>query len=139
MNLQVKQADELENILTKKFLRFLSMRAEAFQVLRRKPVQVDHLLNLNVATCVCTMFYLPALMHSIFCKIFSMANASLIGLYIYITHTGLGTSFYKSWTSHSVEMPLLRSDGLLFIMWIIYSLIQFNLFSMLVFWTGIWH
>ncbi|XP_043723060.1 actin-related protein 2/3 complex subunit 4 isoform X2 [Telopea speciosissima] len=35
----VKQADELENILTRKFLRFLSMRAEAFQVLRRKPVQ----------------------------------------------------------------------------------------------------
>ncbi|KAL6971003.1 Actin-related protein 2/3 complex subunit 4 [Sarracenia purpurea var. burkii] len=35
----VRQADELENILTKKFLRFLSMRAEAFQVLRRKPVQ----------------------------------------------------------------------------------------------------
>ncbi|KAL2921151.1 Actin-related protein 2/3 complex subunit 4 [Bienertia sinuspersici] len=37
--LTVKQADELENILAKKFLRFLSMRAEAFQVLRRKPVQ----------------------------------------------------------------------------------------------------
>ncbi|CAI0389061.1 unnamed protein product [Linum tenue] len=36
---QVKQADELENILTKKFLRFLSIRAEAFQVLRRKPIQ----------------------------------------------------------------------------------------------------
>ncbi|PHT33002.1 Actin-related protein 2/3 complex subunit 4 [Capsicum baccatum] len=36
---QVKQTDELENILTKKFLRFLSMRAEAFQVLRRKPVE----------------------------------------------------------------------------------------------------
>ncbi|MFQ6628065.1 hypothetical protein Gotur_007584, partial [Gossypium turneri] len=36
---EVKQADELENILAKKFLRFLSMRAEAFQVLRRKPVQ----------------------------------------------------------------------------------------------------
>ncbi|XP_031272764.1 actin-related protein 2/3 complex subunit 4-like isoform X1 [Pistacia vera] len=33
-------ADELENILTKKFLRILSMRAEAFQVLRRKPLQV---------------------------------------------------------------------------------------------------
>ncbi|KAI7727035.1 hypothetical protein M8C21_006921, partial [Ambrosia artemisiifolia] len=40
VKLKVKQADELENILTKKFLRFLSMRAEAFQVLRRKPVQV---------------------------------------------------------------------------------------------------
>ncbi|KAA8548393.1 hypothetical protein F0562_000077 [Nyssa sinensis] len=32
ISLKVKQADELENILTKKFLRFLSMRAEAFQV-----------------------------------------------------------------------------------------------------------
>lgn len=39
--IQVKQADELENILAKKFLRFLSMRAESFQVLRRKPVQVS--------------------------------------------------------------------------------------------------
>lgn len=39
---QVKQADELENILAKKFLRFLSMRAESFQVLRRKPVQVEY-------------------------------------------------------------------------------------------------
>ncbi|KAK3001648.1 hypothetical protein RJ639_020569, partial [Escallonia herrerae] len=39
ISLKVKQADELENILTKKFLRFLSMRAEAFEVLRRKPVQ----------------------------------------------------------------------------------------------------
>ncbi|OIW19194.1 hypothetical protein TanjilG_04937 [Lupinus angustifolius] len=35
----MKRTDELENILTKKFLRFLSMRAEAFEVLRRKPVQ----------------------------------------------------------------------------------------------------
>lgn len=32
------------------------------------------------------MFYLPALMHSIFCNLFSMANASLIGLYIYNAH-----------------------------------------------------
>ncbi|KAH0471160.1 hypothetical protein IEQ34_000883 [Dendrobium chrysotoxum] len=39
VSVKVKQADELENILAKKFLRFLSMRAEAFQVLRRKPVQ----------------------------------------------------------------------------------------------------
>lgn len=39
ISLKVKQADELENILAKKFLRFLSMRAEAFQVLRRQPVQ----------------------------------------------------------------------------------------------------
>lgn len=46
---QVKQADELENILAKKFLRFLSMRAESFQVLRRKPVQVR--------PCFCPMIY----------------------------------------------------------------------------------
>ncbi|KAG6478264.1 hypothetical protein ZIOFF_061699 [Zingiber officinale] len=39
----VKQSDELENILAKKFLRFLSMRAESFQVLRRKPVQLNGL------------------------------------------------------------------------------------------------
>lgn len=39
VSIKVKQADELENILATKFLRFLSMRAESFQVLRRKPVQ----------------------------------------------------------------------------------------------------
>ncbi|EFH44569.1 hypothetical protein ARALYDRAFT_915481 [Arabidopsis lyrata subsp. lyrata] len=39
--MQVKQADELENILTKKFLRFLSTSPEAFQVPRRKPVQMQ--------------------------------------------------------------------------------------------------
>ncbi|CAL0306414.1 unnamed protein product [Lupinus luteus] len=39
ISLKMKRTDELENILTKKFLRFLSMRAEAFEVLRRKPVQ----------------------------------------------------------------------------------------------------
>jgi hypothetical protein len=37
---QVKQADELENILAKKFLRFVAQRAESFQVLRRKPIEV---------------------------------------------------------------------------------------------------
>ncbi|KAJ4723195.1 Actin-related protein 2/3 complex subunit 4 [Melia azedarach] len=39
ISLKVKQMDELENILTKKFHTFLSMRAKAFQVLRRKPMQ----------------------------------------------------------------------------------------------------
>ena len=38
--IQVKQTDDLENLLAKNFLRFLSMRAESFQVLRRKPVLV---------------------------------------------------------------------------------------------------
>lgn len=84
--MQVKQADELENILTKKFLRFLSMRAEAFQVLRRKPVQVDLLLNLNIATCVCYPVLSSSSNAFSFCKIYIMANASLIGLYIYNAH-----------------------------------------------------
>ncbi len=48
--IQVKQADELENILAKKFLRFLSMRAESFQVLRRKPVQVGSHVLYHVST-----------------------------------------------------------------------------------------
>ncbi|CAN1170295.1 Actin-related protein 2/3 complex subunit 4 [Linum perenne] len=48
LSLKVKQADELENILTKKFLRFLSIRAEAFQVLRRKPIQKEKLIDFIV-------------------------------------------------------------------------------------------
>ncbi len=36
----VKQADELEEILAKKFMRFLAQRAESFVILRRKPVKV---------------------------------------------------------------------------------------------------
>ncbi|GAQ81690.1 Actin-related protein Arp2/3 complex subunit ARPC4 [Klebsormidium nitens] len=39
ISIKVKQADELENILAKKFLRFVAQRAESFQVLRRKPVE----------------------------------------------------------------------------------------------------
>ncbi|XP_031272765.1 actin-related protein 2/3 complex subunit 4-like isoform X2 [Pistacia vera] len=43
-------ADELENILTKKFLRILSMRAEAFQVLRRKPLQKNVVLEIQAVS-----------------------------------------------------------------------------------------
>lgn len=35
----IKQADELETILCKKFMRFLAQRAENFVILRRKPVK----------------------------------------------------------------------------------------------------
>lgn len=35
----VKQADEIEKILCKKFMRFMMMRAENFIILRRKPVE----------------------------------------------------------------------------------------------------
>lgn len=34
----IKQADEIEEILTRKFTRFLSQRAEQFVILRRKPI-----------------------------------------------------------------------------------------------------
>ncbi|KNC77090.1 actin-like protein 2/3 complex subunit 4 [Sphaeroforma arctica JP610] len=38
VSVKVKQADEIEQLLCKKFMRFLMMRAENFVVLRRKPV-----------------------------------------------------------------------------------------------------
>eukprot|EP00850_Spirogloea_muscicola_P013074 SM000087S23356 [mRNA] locus=s87:229772:235023:+ [translate_table: standard] len=36
---QVKQADELEKLLVRRFCRFLALRAEALEILRRKPVE----------------------------------------------------------------------------------------------------
>jgi len=39
ISIKIKQADELEQILVKKFMRFLTQRAENFVILRRKPVQ----------------------------------------------------------------------------------------------------
>jgi actin related protein 2/3 complex subunit 4 len=40
VSIKVKQADEIEHILVHKFTRFLTQRAEAFFVLRRKPIKV---------------------------------------------------------------------------------------------------
>ncbi|XP_074644660.1 actin-related protein 2/3 complex subunit 4 [Tubulanus polymorphus] len=39
ISIAIKQADELERILCKKFMRFMMMRAESFVVLRRKPIE----------------------------------------------------------------------------------------------------
>jgi actin related protein 2/3 complex subunit 4 len=39
LSICIKQADEIEEILTRKFTRFLMQRAEQFVILRRKPVQ----------------------------------------------------------------------------------------------------
>lgn len=44
VSIKIKQADEIENILVHKFTRFLTQRAEAFFILRRKPVKV-HLFD----------------------------------------------------------------------------------------------
>lgn len=40
ISIKIKQADETENILVHKFTRFLTQRAEAFFILRRKPIKV---------------------------------------------------------------------------------------------------
>lgn len=40
VSLRIKQADEIETILVHKFTRFLTQRAEAFFILRRKPIKV---------------------------------------------------------------------------------------------------
>jgi actin related protein 2/3 complex subunit 4 len=39
LSIRIKQADEIERILAHKFTRFLMQRAEAFVILRRKPVK----------------------------------------------------------------------------------------------------
>ena len=39
LSIKIKQADEIENILVHKFTRFLTQRAEAFFILRRKPIK----------------------------------------------------------------------------------------------------
>ncbi|KFX92627.1 hypothetical protein O988_07190 [Pseudogymnoascus sp. VKM F-3808] len=39
VSIKIKQADEIEHILVHKFTRFLTQRAEAFFILRRKPVK----------------------------------------------------------------------------------------------------
>lgn len=39
MSICIKQADEIEKILTRKFTRFLMQRAEMFVILRRKPIE----------------------------------------------------------------------------------------------------
>ena len=44
VSLRIKQADEIEHILVHKFTRFLTQRAEAFFVLRRKAVEVCYSL-----------------------------------------------------------------------------------------------
>lgn len=42
VSIRIKQADEIENILVHKFTRFLTQRAEAFFILRRKAIKVRH-------------------------------------------------------------------------------------------------
>lgn len=42
VSIKIKQADEIEHILVHKFTRFLTQRAEAFFILRRKAVKVGY-------------------------------------------------------------------------------------------------
>jgi actin related protein 2/3 complex subunit 4 len=51
VSIRIKQADEIENILVHKFTRFLTQRAEAFFILRRKPVKVYSLILLGTTYC----------------------------------------------------------------------------------------
>jgi len=41
VSIRIKQADELEILLTHMFMRFLMQRAEQYIVLRRKPIEVS--------------------------------------------------------------------------------------------------
>lgn len=51
ISIAIKQADEIEKILCKKFMRFMMMRAENFFVLRRKAVDVR--LHARGSLCAC--------------------------------------------------------------------------------------
>lgn len=64
----MKQADELENILAKKFLRFLSMRAESFEVLRRKPVQVQLIVDACAYTPSCIFVHPQVIITIVSCS-----------------------------------------------------------------------
>ena len=60
VSIRIKQADEIENILVHKFTRFLTQRAEAFFILRRKPVKVcqsTHNLAQAEVTQICPQGY----------------------------------------------------------------------------------
>jgi actin related protein 2/3 complex subunit 4 len=43
INIKIKQADELEELICHKFSNFMMQRAENFSILRRKPVAVGFL------------------------------------------------------------------------------------------------
>jgi actin related protein 2/3 complex subunit 4 len=43
VSIKIKQADEIESILVHQFTRFLTGRAEAFYILRRKPIEVRYI------------------------------------------------------------------------------------------------
>lgn len=60
ISIKIKQADEIEHILVHKFTRFLTQRAEAFLILRRKamPVRNEGLMQLgNLLMPVRVMIY----------------------------------------------------------------------------------
>lgn len=41
VSIAIKQSDEIDRIICRKFMRFIMMRAEEFVILRRKPVSVS--------------------------------------------------------------------------------------------------
>lgn len=51
ISIKIKQADEIEHILVHKFTRFLTQRAEAFFILRRKPVKVSGIFECARTRC----------------------------------------------------------------------------------------
>lgn len=51
VNIKIKQADDIEDILVHKFTRFLTQRAEAFFILRRKAIKVCGYLLIAYGIC----------------------------------------------------------------------------------------
>lgn len=55
LSIAIKQADEIERILCKKFTRFMTMRAEGFVILRRKAIPVGFCILLPPMSFVCSL------------------------------------------------------------------------------------
>lgn len=58
ISIAVKQADDLEKILCHNFTRFMTMRAEHFMILRRKPVEVRDCQDLSLVLLqfICNLY-----------------------------------------------------------------------------------
>ena len=54
ISIKIKQSDDIEQILCKKFSRFMTQRAEQFFIMRRKAIEVRTLSSLSFSLLVTT-------------------------------------------------------------------------------------
>lgn len=108
VSIKIKQADEIENILVHKFTRFLTQRAEAFFILRRKAIKVGSLQVYRTMSAD----RLPGLRHFIFDHKFPYrgdAQAQVGGLY-HSVHGGGGQGDIRDEVIRRLSCPEKRPN-----------------------------